>query len=102
MLDRLPPDRRRAVDALGEELIREEYTLRDLRQRLHLSQADVARQMGVTQVAVSKLEARTDPLVSTVRHYIEALGGSVEILVTLPGQPPVKLAIGDMEALVSK
>lgn len=49
--------------------------IKELRQKLKLSQEEVARRMGVNQAAVSKLEAREDTHVGTLQNYIRALGG---------------------------
>jgi transcriptional regulator with XRE-family HTH domain len=53
------------------------YTVRikELRQKLKLSQEEVALRMGVNQAAVSKLEGREDTHVGTLQNYIRALGG---------------------------
>jgi DNA-binding XRE family transcriptional regulator len=49
--------------------------IKELRQKLKLSQEEVARRMGVNQAAVSKLEGREDTHVVTLQKYIRALGG---------------------------
>jgi ribosome-binding protein aMBF1 (putative translation factor) len=72
------PERRARVAAkaaaLGETL-----TLEELRKARALSQEDVAAALDKDQSAVSKLERRTDMHVSSLRRYIEALGGTLEI-----------------------
>lgn len=40
---------------------------------------------------VSKVEKRTDMLLSTLREYVEAMGGTLELVARLPGRGPVKL-----------
>jgi transcriptional regulator with XRE-family HTH domain len=57
----------------------EELTLDMLREKRSLRQADVSRILNLSQAAVSKLEFRTDSYVSSVRKYVEALGGKLEI-----------------------
>jgi DNA-binding XRE family transcriptional regulator len=49
--------------------------IKELRQKLKLSQEEVAKRMGVNQAAVSKLEGREDTHVATLHNYIRALGG---------------------------
>lgn len=49
--------------------------IKELRQKLKLSQEEVARRMGVNQAAVSKLGGREDTHVGTLQNYIRALGG---------------------------
>ena len=58
--------------------------LLELRQAREQSQEDLARELGVGQPAVAKLERRTDMYVSNLRCYIEALGGSLEITARFP------------------
>jgi transcriptional regulator with XRE-family HTH domain len=53
--------------------------LRELRQAARLSQEAVAERLGVGQAAVSKVEHRTDVSLSTLRDYVEALGGHLEV-----------------------
>ena len=60
--------------------------LRDLRKRSGKSQGDVAKAMAVAQPTVAKIEAGEDPKVSTVRRYIEALGGKVELIAIVGGK----------------
>jgi transcriptional regulator with XRE-family HTH domain len=61
-----------------------EMALHELRQARERSQEDLARELGVGQPAVAKLERRTDMYVSNLRRYIEALGGSLEITARFP------------------
>ena len=90
-LARLPAERRAKVDARAAELIAEEMTLRDLRRALDRTQVQLARELGVKQETVSRLEKRSDMLLSTLRGYVEAMGGELELLATFPDRPPVRL-----------
>jgi transcriptional regulator with XRE-family HTH domain len=67
-------------------LIVEEATLRQVREARERSQAAVAEKLYINQAAVSKLERRTDMYLSTLRGYIEAMGGKLEIIARFPGQ----------------
>ena len=62
------------IQAKADELIAEEMTLRQLRKAYQLTQVDLAKQLGVRQDTVSKLEQRTDLLLSTLTNYIQAMG----------------------------
>ena len=64
--------------------LKTEMALHELRQARERSQEDLARELGVGQPAVAKLERRTDMYVSNLRRYIEALGGSLEITARFP------------------
>ena len=90
-LARLPGERRAKVDARAAELIAEEMTLRDLRRALDRTQVHLARELGVKQETVSRLEKRSDMLLSTLRGYVEAMGGELDLLATFPDRPPVRL-----------
>jgi transcriptional regulator with XRE-family HTH domain len=90
-LARLPGERRAKVDARAAELIAEEMTLRDLRRALDRTQVRLARELGVKQETVSRLEKRSDMLLSTLRSYVEAMGGELELLATFPDRPPIRL-----------
>jgi hypothetical protein len=54
---------------------------------------------GKKQPSVQKMERQADFYVSTLRRFVEAAGGSVEIRVNLPGRPPLRLKkFGDLDA----
>lgn len=61
-----------------------EMPLQELRQARELSQNTLARLLGVTQPEISKIEKRTDMYLSTIRDYIEAMGGTLEVLASFP------------------
>ena len=85
-LARLPAKDRKAIEERAGELIVEEATLRQLREARERSQEELARTLHVNQAAVSKLERRTDLYLSTLRNYIEAMGGKLEIIARFPDQ----------------
>lgn len=68
----------------------EERSLKALRQELELTQSDVSRAAAMTQSELSRLEARDDHLTSTLRRYVEALGGTLEVTAVF-GKRRVKL-----------
>ena len=90
-LARLPGERRAQVDARAAELIAEEMTLGDLRRALVRTQVHLARELGVKQETVSRLEKRSDMLLSTLRGFVEAMGGELDLLAKFPDRPPVRL-----------
>jgi transcriptional regulator with XRE-family HTH domain len=49
-----------------------------------LTQAQVAQSLGVKQPTLSQLESQDDMQISTLRRIVEALGGELEIIATLP------------------
>ena len=86
------PARRRKVDDRAAELLAEEMSLRELRKARRLTQAHVARQLGISQDGVSRLEQRSDLLLSTLRKTVEAMGGSLSLVVRFPDRPQVELS----------
>ena len=70
--------------ALSQAML-DEMPLQELRQALALSQVQMARTLGIKQASVSKLERRTDMYIQTLRNYIEAMGGQLEVIAKFPG-----------------
>lgn len=68
--------------------------LRELRALLGRTQGDVAERMGVGQAAVSRLEHRDDVTLGSLRRYVAALGGTLDIRVRTPAGDEVALAVG--------
>jgi transcriptional regulator with XRE-family HTH domain len=89
---KLSAARRRKVEARAAHLIAEEMTLRELRTARKLTQVRMARVLGITQDSVSRLEKRTDLLLSTLRKTVEAMGGNLSLIAEFPDRPPVVLA----------
>ena len=77
--DKMAPARRGRVDAaVRRELLAME--LRELRQEAGKTQAEVADIAEMTQAELSKIERREDHLISTLRRYVTALGGELEVV----------------------
>jgi hypothetical protein len=91
-LARLSPARRKKVEARTAALIAEEQSLRDLRHALELTQEKMAEELGIGQEGVSRLEKRSDLLISTLRGYVEAMGGKLRLVAEFPDRPPVLLS----------
>ena len=79
----LTPERRRRIDDTKRELVAA-MPLHELRQARALTQQDLAETLKVHQPAVSKLEQRADVYVSSLRSYIEAVGGRLKIVAEFP------------------
>src|SRR6516165_2883387 len=89
---KLNTTRRKKVEARAEELIAEEMTLRELRTARRLTQVRMAKTLGITQDSVSRLEKRSDLLLSTLRKTVRAMGGSLSLVAKFPDRPPVVLS----------
>src|SRR5208282_953382 len=70
----LPPSRRKKIGARAAQLMAEELTLQDLRKAIGRTQTDLAKKLDVGQDTVSRVERRTDLLLSTLRGYVTAMG----------------------------
>jgi predicted transcriptional regulator len=84
-------DSKLSADALARVRARakaelEELTLKALRQDLSLTQVEVSRTASMTQSELSRLESRNDHLTSTLRRYVEALGGELEVTAVFGGR----------------
>ncbi len=78
-----------APEVLAEAAVKTEqmvasYRLRDLREARGLTQNQLAERLDIRQVSVSRLEAREDVRVSTLRSVFEALGAKMEIRAVFP------------------
>ena len=92
IIAKLPARRRKKIEARAVQLTGEEMTRQQLRVALRRTQVEVANALGINQDSVSRLEQRADILLSTLRKYVEALGGNLSIIAEFPDQRPVKLA----------
>ena len=91
VIGKLNPAERKKVEDRAAEIVAEEMSLRDLRKARKLTQARVAKTLGITQDSVSRLEKRSDLLISTLRKTVKAMGGDVRIVAEFPDRAPVVL-----------
>ena len=91
-MKKLSPAQRKKVEARAALLIAEEMTLQELRKARKLTQVRVAKSLGITQDSVSRLEKRSDILLSTLRKAVEAMGGKLSLVAEFPNRAPVVLA----------
>jgi DNA-binding XRE family transcriptional regulator len=88
----LSVERRKKIEARSAQLVAEEMTLQELRRALKLTQVSVAKSLGITQDGVSRLEKRSDFLLSTLRKTVEAMGGNLCLVAQFPDRDPVVLS----------
>ncbi len=81
----LSPQRKAKIEERAAELA----TLRSLRHAMRLTQKDLAAALHIGQEGVSRLEKRSDMLLSTLRGYVMAMGGELELVARFPDRPPV-------------
>jgi transcriptional regulator with XRE-family HTH domain len=80
---RMSPAARSRAEAKAERMLNE-MALDELREALKLTQESLAQSLHVNQAAISKVERRSDMLISTLRKIIQAMGGELEIRAILP------------------
>lgn len=88
----LTHERRKRIEARAAELIAEEMTLQELRRARKYTQVRMAKELGISQDGVSRLEKRSDLLLSTLRKTVEAMGGSLSLVAKFPDRAPVLLS----------
>jgi DNA-binding XRE family transcriptional regulator len=91
-LSNLPQERRESIEARTIQIRQEETTLKHLREKLGLSQAELAQRLEVQQPAISKLERRQNLELNTLRSVVNALGGTIEIIIRVPDKEPILLS----------
>lgn len=93
----LPQDRRERVEARFEEMKGEVESLGELRRVAGKAQAEIASTLKIKQPSVSKIEKQADMYLSTLKSYVEAVGGQLELIVRLPSHAPLRLErLGDV------
>ena len=87
----LDPARQARIKAETERLQAEYMTIQELRKAREMTQVRLAEILGKSQVTVAQMEKRTDVMLSTLRSYIEAMGGKLDLVVRFPDREPVIL-----------
>lgn len=88
---------RRARVAKRTAVALKEMPLHELRRARDLTQAALAEAMGTSQGEVSKIEQRADLYVSTLRNYLEAMGGELEIVARFPDGSVKIMRFGELQ-----
>lgn len=97
VLASLPEDRRLRVETRAQVLMDEVESLGELRRVAGKAQIDIASALNVKQPSISKIEKQTDMYLSTLRSYIEAVGGKLELVIRLPSRAPLRIErLGDV------
>jgi len=98
IMARLPQERQDRIRARAAELHAEVEGLKALRLLARRSQEQIAQSLGIKQPSVLKIERQTDLYLSTLRRFVEAAGGTLELRVELPGTGPFTLTgLGDID-----
>lgn len=98
----LPDERRDRVEARFQELREEVESLGELRRAAGKAQAEIASALKIKQPSVSKIEKQADMYLSTLKSYVEAIGGQLELVVHLPSRAPLRIErLGDVAAVTT-
>ncbi|WP_456115071.1 XRE family transcriptional regulator [Sphingobium soli] len=93
----LPEARRARVEARAQELKEQVESLSELRRVAGKAQVEIASALNVKQPSVSKIEKQADMYLSTLRSYVEAVGGQLDLIVRLPSRAPLRIErLGDV------
>ncbi len=99
----LPKARRDKIEAKAAQMAREMIdhadSLAEIRKAMSKTQSEVARELGVGQVAVAQMEKRSDLLLSTLQRYVRAAGAELSVVIrTKQGAEIVLQSLGDLVA----
>lgn len=89
------PRAKARYDTVLAEINSRQATLRRLREARALTQSTLAELLDMDQSEVSRLERRSDMLLSTLKRFVAATGGEMHIVVTYPDGGPVELLVED-------
>jgi DNA-binding XRE family transcriptional regulator len=92
MLARQSVESQQRIAQMTAQLIAEELNLREVRRLRKLTQARLSKKLKIGQEGVSRIEKRTDLYISTLRSYVEGVGGKLKLVVELPDRPPIILS----------
>ncbi|MGH6786811.1 MAG: XRE family transcriptional regulator [Novosphingobium sp.] len=94
----MSPERQARIKARAAELHAEIEGLKALRKLAARSQEQIAQSLGIKQPGIVKIERQTDLYLSTLRRFVEAAGGKLELRVELPGTGAFVLTgVGEIE-----
>jgi transcriptional regulator with XRE-family HTH domain len=91
IIKNLPPERQKKIELRAKELRAEYLTLQNLRKARGLTQEELAERLEMRQDGISRLENRPNLSIATLRTYIEAMGGELELIARFPDQQSVVL-----------
>ena len=89
------PRAKARYDAVLAEINERQATLRRLREARALTQSTLAELLEMDQSEISRLERRSDMLLSTLKRFVHANGGELPLVVRSPDSAPVELVVGD-------
>ncbi len=96
-LSGLPEARHERILTEADRLYAEYLTLQELRKAMKLTQEQLAEMLKIRQATIAQTEKRSDLMLSTLRSYVEAMGGKLSLTAEFPDRGPVSLVgFGDL------
>ena len=83
LVDKMSPESQKRVADRKQELL-QDLALQELRQARRLTQQQLAESLKISQASVSKMEGQSDMYLSTLRRFLEAMGGELRIVARFP------------------
>lgn len=80
------------IEANARRLAAETTTFAKLRKARKLTQVELAKRLRIAQENVSRIENRSDMLVSTLRGFVRAMGGDLRLMALFPGEEAVEVS----------
>ena len=90
ILNQMPEERRARIFKRADE-IRQEINLREMRRLRKITQTRLSKKLRIGQEGISRIERRADLFLSTLRNYVEGVGGKLSLVVEFPDRAPVVL-----------
>ena len=90
ILNQMPEERRTRIFKRADE-IRQEINLREMRRLRKITQTRLSKKLRIGQEGISRIERRADLFLSTLRNYVEGVGGKLSLVVEFPDRAPVVL-----------
>lgn len=95
--DEFTDEEKAEITAKAEQRLEEYNNLQALRKSAGLTQEIVSEALDMSQGNLSRLERNSDMLLSTLKSYVQAVGGKLNLTVELPDKPPISLSsLGDL------
>jgi transcriptional regulator with XRE-family HTH domain len=87
---------RAEIEANARKLAADMMTFSKLRKARNLTQVEMAKLLGIAQENVSRIEHRSDMLISTMRSYVRAMGGDLRLVALFPDQKSIEVRFHDL------
>jgi predicted XRE-type DNA-binding protein len=100
LYEQIPAERRQEIERQTARALKE-MPLHRLREARRLTQKQMAEAMGIDQSRVSKIEHRSDVYVSTLRNFVAAMGGQLELVARFPDGKVRIIHLGDEEGALA-